>query len=102
MNIAVIISTCYESSGLQAKQLQDICRNLMIGRVYLQARQVAGFNAVYAVIDADRTYRACGERGVPCIMTSVKYKTGTDRVGEAAEKIPAGPVREYPGGGGGR
>jgi 3-deoxy-manno-octulosonate cytidylyltransferase (CMP-KDO synthetase) len=89
MNIAAVIPARYESSRFQGKPLQDICGKLMIERVYLQARQVAEFNAVYVATDDERIYRSCSERGVPCIMTSVEHKTGTDRVGEVAEKIPA-------------
>jgi 3-deoxy-manno-octulosonate cytidylyltransferase (CMP-KDO synthetase) len=89
MKIIGVIPARYKSSRFPGKPLQDICGKLMIERVYLQARQVAEFEQVYVATDDDRIYKACIERTVPCIMTSVKHKTGTDRVGEVAEKIPA-------------
>jgi 3-deoxy-manno-octulosonate cytidylyltransferase (CMP-KDO synthetase) len=89
MNIIAIIPARYESSRFQGKPLQDICGKLMIERVYLQAKKVVEFDQVYAATDDDRIYTACTERSIPCIMTSKKHKTGTDRVGEVAEKIPA-------------
>jgi 3-deoxy-manno-octulosonate cytidylyltransferase (CMP-KDO synthetase) len=89
MNIVAVIPARYESSRFRGKPLQDICGKSMIERVYLQAKQVVEFNEVYVATDDDRIYTACSERDIPCIMTSVSHKTGTDRVGEVAEKIPA-------------
>jgi 3-deoxy-manno-octulosonate cytidylyltransferase (CMP-KDO synthetase) len=89
MNIVAVIPARYESSRFQGKPLQDICGKLMIERVYLQAKQVAEFEQIYVATDDERIYKACIERNVPCLMTSTKHKTGTDRVGEVAEKIPA-------------
>ncbi|MDR0410629.1 MAG: 3-deoxy-manno-octulosonate cytidylyltransferase [Treponema sp.] len=89
MNIVAVIPARYESSRFQGKPLQDICGKRMIERVYLQARQVTEFEQVYVATDDDRIYTACIGRDIPCIMTSVNHKTGTDRVGEVAEKIPA-------------
>lgn len=39
--------------------------------------------------DDRRIKSACQELGIPTIMTSLKHKTGTDRVGEVAKKIKA-------------
>jgi 3-deoxy-manno-octulosonate cytidylyltransferase (CMP-KDO synthetase) len=89
MNIIAVIPARYESSRFQGKPLQNICGKLMIERVYLQVKQVAEFDEVYVATDDDRIYTACSERDIPCTMTSVEHKTGTDRVGEVAEKIPA-------------
>jgi 3-deoxy-manno-octulosonate cytidylyltransferase (CMP-KDO synthetase) len=61
----------------------------MIERVYLQAKKVKEFEEVYVATDDDRIYSACMERGINCIMTSDQHKTGTDRIGEVAQKIPA-------------
>jgi 3-deoxy-manno-octulosonate cytidylyltransferase (CMP-KDO synthetase) len=89
MKIIGIIPARYESSRFPGKPLLDICGKLMIERVYLQAKKVLEFEKVYVATDDERIYSACMERNIDCVMTSTKHKTGTDRIGEVAEKIPA-------------
>ena len=87
--IVGVIPARYQSSRFEGKPLADICGKLMIERVYLQAKQVQEFQEVYVATDDNRIYAACTERNIPCIMTSTSHRTGTDRIGEVAEKIPA-------------
>lgn len=89
MKIIAVIPARYESSRFQGKPLVDICGKLMIERVYLQAKKVKEFDEVYVATDDQRIYDACEQRGVKAVMTSTKHRTGTDRIGEVAEKIPA-------------
>jgi 3-deoxy-manno-octulosonate cytidylyltransferase (CMP-KDO synthetase) len=89
MQIVGVIPARYESSRFPGKPIADICGKLMIERVYLQAKQLTEFTEIYVATDDDRIYNACLKRAIPCIMTSGKHKTGTDRVGEVAEKISA-------------
>lgn len=89
MKIIAVIPARYQSSRFEGKPLADICGKLMIERVYLQAKQVKEFEEVYVATDDDRIYNACAKRNIPCIMTSTAHRTGTDRIGEVAEKIPA-------------
>lgn len=89
MKIIAVIPARYQSSRFEGKPLADICGKLMIERVYLQAKQVKEFEEVYVATDDDRIYNACAERNIPCVMTSTSHKTGTDRIGEVAEKISA-------------
>ena len=89
MKIIAVIPARYQSSRFEGKPLADICGKLMIERVFLQAKKVKEFSEVYVATDDDRIFNACRERGVDVVMTSTKHKTGTDRIGEVAEKIPA-------------
>ncbi len=89
MKIIAVIPARYQSSRFEGKPLAEICGKLMIERVYLQAKQVKEFSEVYVATDDDRIFNACAERNIPCVMTSTAHKTGTDRIGEVAEKIPA-------------
>ena len=89
MKIVAIIPARYESSRFQGKPLADICGKLMIERVYLQAKKVKEFEEVYVATDDERIYSACKERNIQCMMTSSCHKTGTDRVGEVAQKVTA-------------
>lgn len=89
MKIIAVIPARYESSRFQGKPLAEIRGKLMIERVYLQAKKVKEFEEVYVATDDSRIFDACRYRGINVIMTSSSHKTGTDRIGEVAEKIPA-------------
>lgn len=89
MKIIAVIPARYESSRYQGKPLAEICGKLMIERVYLQAKKVKEFDEVYVATDDHRIYDACKERNIDVIMTSSSHRTGTDRIGEVADKIPA-------------
>lgn len=89
MKIIAVIPARYESSRFEGKPLAEICGKLMIQRVYERAKQVEEFDEVYVATDDARIYDACESRGVKAIMTSKAHRTGTDRIGEVAEKIPA-------------
>ena len=47
------------------------------------------FDEVYVATHDDKIFSACTELGVKVIMTSDTHRTGTDRIGEVARKIPA-------------
>lgn len=89
MKIIAVIPARYESSRFQGKPLADICGKPMIERVYRQACKVKELAEVYVATDDQRIYDSCKERSVNVIMTSTSHRTGTDRLGEVAEKIPA-------------
>ena len=61
----------------------------MIWWVYHQAIQVKEFEAVYVATDHEEIRAACERYNINVIITSDEHKTGTDRIGEVARKIPA-------------
>lgn len=61
----------------------------MIWWVYQQCIKVEEFEAVYVATDNQMIYDACETLGINVIMTSDQHRTGTDRVGEVARKVPA-------------
>lgn len=89
MKIIGVIPARYESSRFPGKPLADICGKPMIWWVYQQCKKVEDFEAVYVATDDRRIFDACVNFGIEVIMTSEKHRTGTDRVGEAARKIPS-------------
>lgn len=89
MKIIAVIPARYQSSRFEGKPLAEICGKYMIQRVYERAVQVDEFCEVYVATDDERIFSACQERGVKVIMTSPNHRTGTDRIGEVASKIPA-------------
>lgn len=89
MKIIGVIPARYESSRFPGKPLVDICGKPMIWWVYQQCKKVEDFSAVYVATDDKRIEAVCHELGLDVIMTSKEHKTGTDRIGEVAEKIEA-------------
>ena len=89
MRIVGVIPARYESSRFQGKPLADICGKPMVWWVYQHASQVKYFDELYVATDDRRIYDACMQYDMKCIMTSTAHRTGTDRIGEVAEKIPA-------------
>lgn len=89
MKIIGVIPARFESSRFPGKPLADICGKPMIWWVYCQCRKVEDFDAVYVATDSDKIFSTCKELGVEVMMTSDRHRTGTDRIGEVARKIPA-------------
>ncbi len=89
MKIIGVIPARYKSSRFPGKPLADICGKPMIWWVYRQCKKVEDFDEVYVATDDDRIFSACKELGVEVIMTSDMHRTGTDRIGEVARKVPA-------------
>lgn len=89
MKIIGVIPARYASSRFPGKPLADICGKPMIWWVYQQCKKVDDFDEVYIATDDQRIMDAAEKYDMKAIMTSDKHKTGTDRIGEVAEKIPA-------------
>lgn len=89
MKIIGVIPARYASSRFPGKPLADICGRPMIWWVYQNCLKVNELNEVYVATDDNRIQQACLQYGMKSVMTSFEHKTGTDRLGEVAEKIPA-------------
>lgn len=89
MKIIGVIPARYDSSRFPGKPLADICGKPMIWWVYQQCKKVEDFNEVYVATDDERIFNSCKSFGIEVVMTSKNHKTGTDRIGEVARKIPA-------------
>ena len=89
MKIIGVIPARYKSSRFPGKPLADICGKPMIWWTYNQCKKVKDFNAVYVATDDEKIFNTCKELNIDVIMTSETHRTGTDRVGEVARKIPA-------------
>lgn len=89
MKIIGVIPARYKSSRFPGKPLADIAGKPMIYWVYQQCKKVDDFDEVYVATDDELIFKTCKELGVEVIMTSDTHRTGTDRIGEVARKIPA-------------
>lgn len=89
MKIIGVIPARYQSSRFPGKPLADICGRPMIWWVYQQCKKVAELDSVYVATDDERIFETCRSLDVQAVMTSDTHRTGTDRIGEVARKIPA-------------
>ena len=89
MKIIAVLPARYQSTRFPGKPLADICGKPMIWWVYQQCLKVEDFDAVYVATDDEKIFNTCTELGVQVVMTSDTHRTGTDRIGEVARKIPA-------------
>lgn len=89
MKVIGVIPARYKSSRFPGKPLADICGKPMIWWVYQQCKKVDDFNGVYVATDDRKIFSICESLGIDVLMTSEAHKTGTDRIGEVAEKISA-------------
>lgn len=89
MKIIGVIPARYQSSRFPGKPLADICGKPMIWWVYQQCKKVTEFSEIIVATDDERIMSACVDYGMRVILTSPDHKTGTDRLGEVADKIDA-------------
>lgn len=89
MKIIGVIPARYKSSRFPGKPLADICGKPMIWWVYQQCIKVEDFDEVYVATDDEKIFSTCKLLGMKVMMTSDTHKTGTDRIGEVAQKVSA-------------
>ena len=89
MKIVGVIPARYQSSRFPGKPLALIQGKPMIWWVYQQASKVTAFDELMVATDSDKIYEECEKLGIKVEMTSDKHPTGTDRLGEIAEKSDA-------------
>jgi 3-deoxy-manno-octulosonate cytidylyltransferase (CMP-KDO synthetase) len=91
MKIAVIIPSRYGSTRFEGKPLALIDGKPMIEWVYRQARKAGHVTDVAVATDDPRISEAVERFGGRAILTSSEARSGTDRVGEAAEIMALAP-----------
>ncbi len=89
MKIVAVIPARYKSSRFPGKPLADICGKPMVWWVYNEAKKVKDFDDVIVATESDLVMSECQQLGIKCMMTSDNHPTGTDRVAEVAQKVPA-------------
>lgn len=89
MKIVGVIPARYKSSRFPGKPLVDICGKPMIWWVYQQCLKAKRLDVVYVATEDQRIVDTCVALGIRVMLTSDDCATGTDRVGEVAQKVPA-------------
>lgn len=84
-----IIPARLASTRLPRKVLREIAGQPMIARVYEAAKQSPLLRDVIIATDSEEVMQFAQSRGWKAQMTSDKHRSGTDRVYEVAQRIPA-------------
>jgi len=87
--VAGLIPARYASTRLPGKPLEPILGKPMIQRVYERSLQAKVLDMVCVATDDERIAEAVRGFGGEVIMTSADHASGTDRLAEAAQSLPA-------------
>jgi len=84
-----VIPARYGSSRFEGKVLADIAGKPMIQWVYERANQSKTLDELFVAVDDARVQSRVEGFGGKAIMTGAHHESGTDRIAEVVEKIPA-------------
>lgn len=85
----VVIPARYASSRFPGKALADLGGSTVLRRCYDQVRTVVEPSRIIIATDDERIADECRRHAMRYEMTSPECLTGTDRVAEVAENVPA-------------
>ena len=84
-----IIPARLASTRLPRKILREIDGRPMLEHVYNAARGCSALDDVIVATDSTEVADLCRQRGWQCQITSTSHRSGTERVHEVSESIPA-------------
>ncbi|PYY21905.1 MAG: 3-deoxy-manno-octulosonate cytidylyltransferase [Acidobacteria bacterium] len=89
MRALAIIPARLASTRLSRKVLREIAGRPMLAHVIEAARRCPQLSDVIVATDSDEVLSVCKQHGWRAEMTSSSHRSGTDRVWEVAQRIPA-------------
>jgi len=89
LSAIAVIPARLGSTRLSRKVLRDIAGKPMVQRVYEAAKKCALLQDVIIATDADEVMQLAQANGWRAQMTSSSHRSGTDRVNEVAQRVPA-------------
>lgn len=89
MKTIAVIPARYKSSRFPGKPLADICGKPMVWWVYNEAKKANCFDRVIVATESELILEECNKLGLDVMLTSDNHPTGTDRVAEVAQSVPA-------------
>lgn len=91
-NVIAVIPARYSSVRLPGKLLLPIAARPLILHTVDRATEATTVSRVIVATDDHRIFDAVTAEGHEAVMTSPDHRSGTDRVAEVAESVPAGSV----------
>lgn len=89
MRTIAIIPARLASTRLPRKALRNIAGLPLIGHVYTSVRKSALLADVIIATDSEEIMSVCREHGWHARMTSASHRSGTERVHEVSQSVPA-------------
>jgi 3-deoxy-manno-octulosonate cytidylyltransferase (CMP-KDO synthetase) len=84
-----VIPARFHSTRFPGKPLAKIAGKMMVQRVFEAASRARELEEVFVATDSMEIAQACRMIGAPCLSTTEKPRTGTERVAEAVRKMDA-------------
>ena len=89
MKVLAVIPARLASTRLPRKMLREVAGEPLITRVYNAVRACTLLDEVVVATDSDEIAQICRERGCNVRMTSSSHRSGTERVHEISNLVPA-------------
>jgi 3-deoxy-manno-octulosonate cytidylyltransferase (CMP-KDO synthetase) len=89
MKAIAVIPARLESTRLSRKMLRQIAGETLIARVYNAVQSSPLLNDVIVATDSDEIMQVCKQQGWNVRMTSSSHRSGTERVHEVSNLVPA-------------
>src|SRR5271163_1623257 len=89
MKAIAVIPARLASTRLPRKMLREIDGRPLIGIVYTAVRASPLLAEVVVATDSDEIMAICRQHGWKAEMTSISHRSGTERVHEVSQRIPA-------------
>jgi 3-deoxy-manno-octulosonate cytidylyltransferase (CMP-KDO synthetase) len=90
--VFAIIPARYESTRLAGKLLLDLAGKPLILHTLEQTRKAKNIDRVIVATDDQRILQVVLESGGEAVLTSRHHQSGSDRIAEFAENLPAGAI----------
>lgn len=91
-NVIAIIPARYASVRLPGKLLLPVAGKPLILHTLEQAKKAGNITRVIVATDDERIFNAVRESGNEAVMTRADHPSGSDRIAEVAEKLPADSI----------
>jgi len=91
MKVLACIPARYGSARFAGKVLAKDTGKFLIQHIYERALSAKTIEKVIIATDSELVLEACKSFGAPCVMTSEKHQSGTDRIAEAVRKLADSP-----------
>jgi 3-deoxy-manno-octulosonate cytidylyltransferase (CMP-KDO synthetase) len=89
MKVVAVIPARLASTRLPRKMLREIAGAPLVAWVYRAAKRCAAISEVVVATDADEIRTYCERQGFSVRMTSSAHRSGTERVHEVSNIVPA-------------
>ena len=90
--VFAIIPARYQSTRLAGKLLLEIAGKPLILHTLEQAKKAKNIDETIVATDDERILRVVIESGGKAVLTSVNHQSGSDRIAEVAETLPADSI----------